>query len=101
MLYALTNFTKDWVSAIVKDDWTKCVKIIKHLKNQKKIFVSRYYWLEETWKYMDYSKKNIFLIIFATQIGSKLSKNHENRPKLALPFFHAFLISLISVIRKL
>ena len=27
----------DWVSAIVKDDWTKCEKIIKHLKNQKNI----------------------------------------------------------------
>ena len=23
------------MSAIVKDDWTKCEKIIKHLKNQK------------------------------------------------------------------
>ena len=27
----------DWVSAIVRDDWTNCEKIIKHLKNQKNI----------------------------------------------------------------
>ena len=29
--------SKDRVSAIVKDDWTKCEKIIKHLKIQKNI----------------------------------------------------------------
>ena len=34
--------------------------------------------------------KNIFLILFVTPIGSKWSKNHENRPKLVLRFFHAF-----------
>ena len=35
MLFVVPAY--DWVSAIVKDDWTKCEKIIKHLKNQKNI----------------------------------------------------------------
>ena len=33
---AIAQTKYDWVSAIVRDDWENCEKIIRHLKNQKK-----------------------------------------------------------------
>ena len=77
------------MSAIVKDDLTKCEKIIKHLKNQKNICF-KVLLAQGNMEVYGLLPKNIFLILFVTPIGSKWSKNHENRPKLVLRFFHAF-----------
>ena len=47
------------MSAIVKDDWTKCEKNIKHLKNQKDIgFIALV--VSENIEINDFGEKNIF-----------------------------------------
>ena len=75
------------MSAIVKDDWTKCEKNIKHLKNQEDIgFIALV--VSENIELNEFGVKKYFESL--AQICTKWSKNDKIKAKFCVAFFYAF-----------